>query len=205
VRLAAALAFSLLVHGAAGWFAARREPTPLPAAAKPATRATRVALFTRAPDRVCRSGARRGALPGVGAQRPGAQRRSPSRPRRIRRAQSSPSTVGTEAGDADPAPSAAAVPAAGPTFDAAALHERLAASARRCYHGRRRRFGLTGEAQLDFCLDAAGAVAMGEARPLERPALLDTARPAVRAQRSAAVPRRGRGRLLTPSRSASDR
>src|SRR5207253_2732438 len=41
-----------------------------------------------------------------------------------------------------------------PPFDVSALHAALADSARRCYPPAAKRFHLTGEAQVDFCLDA---------------------------------------------------
>jgi len=54
---------------------------------------------------------------------------------------------------------AASAPTSGRSgFDVTALHERLAASARRCYPAAARRFGLAGEATLDFCLDAVGGL-----------------------------------------------
>ena len=43
-------------------------------------------------------------------------------------------------------------------FDVTALHAALAESARRCYPAAAKRFHLTGEAQLAFCLDASGGL-----------------------------------------------
>src|SRR5262249_34324764 len=57
----------------------------------------------------------------------------------------------------EPAQAAAAAPAPARTLDVAALHAALAASAKRCYPAAARRFGLTGEVTLDFCLDGSGA------------------------------------------------
>ncbi|MBK7857689.1 MAG: TonB family protein [Archangiaceae bacterium] len=39
-----------------------------------------------------------------------------------------------------------------------ALHAALSESARRCYPAAAKRYHLSGEAQLEFCLDAAGAL-----------------------------------------------
>jgi TonB family protein len=59
----------------------------------------------------------------------------------------------------DPAPVA---PRAAPSkafVDSELLHARLADAARRCYPPPARRFGLTGEARVDFCLNQSGGLA----------------------------------------------
>jgi TonB family protein len=46
----------------------------------------------------------------------------------------------------------------GRSFDVKALHAALAEAARRCYPAAARRYRLSGEAQIDFCLDGSGAL-----------------------------------------------
>ncbi|MBL8954826.1 MAG: TonB family protein [Myxococcaceae bacterium] len=66
-----------------------------------------------------------------------------------------PAVVAEVSAPAAPAPPPA--PAAR-TFDVTALHAQLAESARRCYPAAARRFRLTGDATIDFCLDAGGSL-----------------------------------------------
>ena len=60
-------------------------------------------------------------------------------------------------------------------FDVAALHAALAESARRCYPAAARRFRLTGEAQVSFCLEASGALASTALTRSTGESLLDAA------------------------------
>jgi TonB family protein len=62
-----------------------------------------------------------------------------------------------------------------PAFDAAAMHARLAASAQRCYPAAARRFSLTGEAQIEFCLDDQGRLSSTKLTHSAGQALLDDA------------------------------
>lgn len=57
----------------------------------------------------------------------------------------------------------------------AQLHERLEASARRCYPSAARRFRLQGKAQVSFCLDGAGRLAKLSLIGSTGHALLDSA------------------------------
>lgn len=61
------------------------------------------------------------------------------------------------------------------SFDVSALHAALAEAARRCYPAAAKRFHLTGEAQVDFCLDARGALTSTRLASSTGQSLLDTA------------------------------
>jgi protein TonB len=195
MRLVAALGFSLLVHAVAAFMASRHAPEKHATMLPPLPTATRVVLFTRAPD-----------PPAAVAPVAAARVEAPSRP-----ARAAPRTAATELparpapeaakeapegdqpGTDSAAPEAAGVVATGyagsgtdtvevaapepasAAFDLAALHARLAASAQRCYPAAARRFGLTGVAVLDFCLDAAGALTSHQLARSSGQSLLDTA------------------------------
>jgi protein TonB len=195
VRLVAALGFSLLVHAVAAFMASRHAPEPhLSMKPAPAQTATRVVLFTRAAD-----------PPAAVAPVAAARVEAPSRPARAPRtaatelpARPAPEAAkeapeGDQPGTDPAAPETAVVVATGypgsgmdtvevaapgpaaPTFDVAALHARLAASAQRCYPAAARRFGLAGEVELDFCLDAAGALSSHRLARSSGQSLLDSA------------------------------
>lgn len=63
----------------------------------------------------------------------------------------------------------------GVMVDLIALHLRLARAAERCYPSAARRFRLTGEVQLSFCLDGSGAVSKLELKGSTGSPLLDRA------------------------------
>jgi len=65
-------------------------------------------------------------------------------------------STSTSTPTAEPTPTAP--PTSAPVFDITALHAQLAAAAQRCYPPAAKRYRLTGEATVDFCLDAAGAL-----------------------------------------------
>jgi TonB family protein len=183
MKTSAALVLSLLVHALAAWLVFRHGRPAVAAKPKPPqVRATRVSLFSRPVERPAAAVARVEA---------------PTRHLRTRPAALIAVPVETEgdvaiaaapAADAAPEAGLAAEPAGGspgpavhgpapaqPSFDAAALHARLADSAQRCYPAAARRFGLTGQATVDFCLDASGALSSTALSLSTGQALLDTA------------------------------
>jgi protein TonB len=196
VRLVAALGVSLLCHAVAAFMAWRHAPAQHAVARpKPVQTATRVVLFTRAADPpVALAAAARAEAPPRPARptvRAAVAAPAPAAPSA---AEAPPTAPGGESAAAQPqeAGTVQVVPTgypgggmdalevvepgpAQPAFDAAALHSKLAAAAQRCYPAAARRFGLTGEAQLEFCLDAAGALSSRKLEHSSGQSLLDTA------------------------------
>lgn len=191
------IVLSLLVHAAAVWLVVRRERpvTQLPAVKTKA--ATRVSLYGRT-----RPGQLAVDQPAEELPRPPPRRKLPApraRPEDVEPERPAPSADVPGAADngaddgrpetgiastdegapfvpvgdhGDGVPQPARAPAA---FDATALHARLAASAKRCYPAAARRFQLTGEAQVEFCLDDKGALSSTKLARSAGQGLLDDA------------------------------
>jgi TonB family protein len=194
VRFVAALGFSLLLHAVAAFVASRHPPVHRAATRpKPLQTATRVVLFTRAadPPPAVAAAARVEAPPrparatvraAAATPAPGPAAEAPPEAAAGETAAPEPEEAGTVQVVATGYPGggmdALEVAGGGPgqaAFDPAALHSKLAASAQRCYPAAARRFSLTGEAQLEFCLDENGALGSHTLTHSSGQSLLDSA------------------------------
>jgi TonB family protein len=168
VRLPAALALSVGVHVGVVWLAwhqphaAVAQAMPAP---KPSPKPTRVSLYTRTAERP--------AVAAAHVEEPATAELAPVAPA-TEEAPAGP--AGGDVGAASTGPEGGGpAPAAVPAFDVTALHQRLSESARRCYPAAARRFGLSGEATVAFCLDASGALTSTTLAGSSGQSLLDTA------------------------------
>jgi TonB family protein len=159
VRLLIAFAVSLAVHVALGAVSLVR-PAPAIALPPPAQIATRVALFDvidTSPQPSPPSPA--AAAPAARSSRPTPHPVAPAENGEVPdTAPASEEAAPEPSGPAEVAAQGPAAAAAAKTFDVTSLHAALAESARRCYPAAAKRYHLTGEAQVDFCLDAVGAL-----------------------------------------------
>lgn len=173
MRLLVALGVSAAVHGGALLVVWAR---PAANAVEPAAvSATRVTLFDVVSPRR--------AAPVIAPPKRAAARRvtvAAAAPAGASAAEEIATVPEAPAGDAvvaAPAAETAAMPAAPArrAFDVTALHAALAESARRCYPPAAKRYHLTGEAQVDFCLDGAGALSSTKLLSSTGQQLLDAA------------------------------